>query len=591
MASLEELQAEFERRSATQPQAIHQAAQPISNLQALEAEFSRRQSLPQQPITELGVKDDGIGRIDSVGADSAGAGVSQGLGGVTFDDIDQAFQNIPGVPALTEFAAGANRSIFGFLDFLGPDNINAALELAGSEKRVPTLTGEFAAPKGQFSQDLAGRALGTAGELAPTALGIGQSLRTLASSLPKITAGESALTGTARQLGAATPTLDVVSGTASGAGQEVGREVGGETGALIGGIAAPLVAGIPLSTAKSVSSKLLKQAAPTADKLKDTARQIYNSLDESGVSIQSKSFDNLADDIARTLKKEGADPDLTQKAVAVVNRLLSEKGANKTLTEIDTLRKVARGAADSLDKSEARLGNIAINKIDEFLDGLGADIGGGKEAGQAFRSARDLWQRARKSELLDQAVVNAESQASGFENGLRTQFRQLLKRINTGKQKGFTKEETAAIKQVVDGTKAGNLARFLGKFGILDGVTSRSLTTLGGAGLAGAAGGPGAAAAVPLIGQVSGALAQRMTANNARMANNLIKAGKNSKKIVEIYMKNTPKTQRSPTELAELFLKNKIPVESVNLKTSPRIVSDAAIIASVAKINDERQEQ
>lgn len=47
-------------------------------------------------------------------------------------DVDAALQSIPGVPSLTEFAAGVNRSVFGALDFLGPDNINAILNIAGN---------------------------------------------------------------------------------------------------------------------------------------------------------------------------------------------------------------------------------------------------------------------------------------------------------------------------------------------------------------------------------------------------------------------------------------------------------------------------
>ena len=141
------------------------------------------------------------------------------------------------------------------------------------------------------------------------------------------------------------------------------------------------------------------------------------------------------------------------------------------------MRKVARGASESIEKADSRLGNIAIEKIDNFLDDVGGQVVEGKHAGQAFKSARDLWQRARKAETLEQAIVNAENQASGFENGIRTQFRQILKRIDSGKLKGYTSEEREAIKKVVQGTKAGNVARFLGKFGILDGITSRSLTT------------------------------------------------------------------------------------------------------------------
>ena len=143
MASLAELQAEFDRRQGAQPQAVAQPVQqtvqtptqqPDSNLQALEAEFARRQSLTQ------GVQDDTTRRDTSISPDNVGAGIPEtNLGGVSLEDIDAALLKVPGVPQLAEFAAGANRSIAGFLDFLGPDNINAVLELAGSEKRVPNL--------------------------------------------------------------------------------------------------------------------------------------------------------------------------------------------------------------------------------------------------------------------------------------------------------------------------------------------------------------------------------------------------------------------------------------------------------------------
>ncbi|PHS60954.1 MAG: hypothetical protein COB12_12560 [Flavobacterium sp.] len=591
MAGLAELQAEFDRRQGSQAVSTQQPVQqaPKSNLQALEAEFARRQSV--QP-TEA--KDDGIRRIDSSGVDSDSAGVQpkKVLGDVTLEEVDKALLSVPGIPSLTEFAAGSNRSVAGFLDFLGPDNINAVLELAGSESRVPTFTGAIASEGGFVEDGLQQKILSTAGEIAPAALGIGQTLRTLASKLPQVVTGETAGAGVVRQLGQTTAKQDIIGATTAGAGQETGRELGGEEGALIGSVLAPIaLAAIPLNKARGAASALLKKSAPKTDQLKEAARGIYKSLDESGVSVSSKSFDNLADDIAATLRKEGSDVDLTPKAIGVVNRLQTEKGVEKTLTELDTLRKVARTAAESIDKSESRLGVIAVNKIDEFLDDVGVEITQGKEAGQAFRSARDLWQRARKSEVLETAIKNAENQASGFENGIRTQFRQILKRIDTGKLKGYTKEERDAIKRVVQGTKAGNVAKFLGKFGVLDGVTSRSLTTLGGIGVASAAGGTTAAVAVPIIGQISGALAQRLTLNNARMAQSIIKAGKKALPITRIYIKNTPKEQQNPSELAELLLANKVPVSNINLKSAPPLLSSAALIASIAKLNDAKEDK
>lgn len=549
---------------------------------------------PSQKPPEGFVLDDNVGRTDSVAVDTSGAGEQQKElgGGVSVSDIDQALLNIPGVPQLSELAAGANRSIAGFLDFLGPDNINAVLELSGSEKRVPTFTQAISSEGGFVEDGLQRKALSTAGELLPSALGIGQALRSFAGRLPQATAAESAGTGIVRQLGQTKPTQEAVGAVSAGVGQEVGRELGGEDAALAGGVLAPVaVAAIPLNTAKTAAQSLLKKSAPSVEQLKLVAGNIYKSLDDSGVIVPAQQFDDLADDIARTLQREGADPDLTQKAVAVVGRLQSEKGADKSLTAIDTLRKVAKNAADSQDKAESRLGVLAVNKIDDFLDDLGQEVVPNKEAGEAFRAARDLWSRARKAELLEQAVTKAQDQASGFENGIRTQFRSLLNRINSGKLKGFTRDEVEAMRKTVQGTKAGNVARFIGKFGVLDGLTSRSLTTAAGVTGGGVVAGAPGAAAVPIIGQLSGALAQRMTLNNARMAQSIIKAGNNGKAITDIYIRNTPKSARSASELAELFLKNKVPVESINLKASKPIVSEAAILASIAKINDQKESE
>lgn len=557
--------------------------------------------LVEQSIPEgfelVGGQDDGIGLVDSNVPDNVGAGIDQGI----IQDAISAFSQIPGVPELEEIAAGANRTVAGVLDFLGPDTVNAILNISGSDKRVPTLTESIPGIGGGFVEPgLKKDVLGSVGEVIPAAASIGSIIRTLSQKLPVLASGaESTAAGLLRQAGQTTAATDIGLGAVAGAGQELGgaagEEIAGEegrtVGEVVGGIAAPLAA-IPIAAAKTSASKLLRQAAPSVDELRNTARSIYNSLDDSGVRIPANNFDRLARDITRRLNREGADVNLTPETNAVIRRLAAETGEPKTLTQIDTLRKVAQGAASSTNSNERRLGSIAVNRIDDFLDDIGGEVVGGQDAGRAFRSARDLWGRAKKSELLDQAVLNARDQASGFENGLRTQFRQILKRINTGKERGFTREETTAIRRVVNGTNAGNVARFLGKFGILDGVTSRSLTTLGGAGLAGAAtGSTGVAAAVPLIGQVSGALAQRLTQNNARMANAIVRAGRNGIRIRDVYLRNTPKQQRNAEELAELLLANRVPVDTFRLKTADPLLADAAVIASIANANDKKQEE
>jgi len=512
---------------------------------------------------------------------------------------EQATTEDPGIfeqfvaPVVAPFAEGAAAVLRGGLtlaESLTIDPANAALQLAGVDAQIPKPSesefGQLATAGGFLEEGVARDIIRAGGELAAPGAAIGQFTRAAARAVP---VAQGIKSGIAQQLSQGTAAADVGLSAVSGAGAEVGQKVGGDVGSAIGAIAAPLAIVVPIQAAKSAASSLLKKAAPTITELKDTARGIYKSLDDSGITVPSRSFDDLADDIVVTLRKEGSDVDLTPKAIALGNRLTREMGNAKTLTELDTLRKVARGAADSLDPSERRLGAIAIQKIDDFLDDIPGEVLGGKEAGKAYRAARDLWQRAKKAEVLEAAVVDAGSQASGLENGLRTQFRAISKKINRGKLKGFTGEEKRAIEKVSNGTNAGNIARFLGKFGILDGVTSRTLTTMGGIGIAGAAGGTGAAAAVPLVGQLSGFLAKRMTQGNAGMASAIVRAGKNNRKVISAYLKFTPKSERQAGELSQLFLANKVPVGMI--KSSNPLISDAAIIATLAKQNDKKEAQ
>ena len=80
-----------------------------------------------------------------------------------------------------------------------------------------------------------------------------------------------------------------------------------------------------------------------------------------------------------------------------------------------------------------------------------------------------------------------------------------------------------------------------------------------------------------------------MTKDGAKMAQSLIRAGKDGSRIAELYIKNTPKKLRSTTELAELLLANKVPLASISTK-SP-LLSDAAVIAAAAQIGDKKEEE
>ena len=327
-----------------------------------------------------------------------------------------------------------------------------------------------------------------------------------------------------------------------------------------------------------VATKAIKAAAPGTDDLRARASALYKEIDDIGGVIPRVQTQRLAANLSGSLKREGYNPKIHPKLGGVLDEVDNLAQGNASLQDIDTLRKVAANAAASIDPSEARLGSMVIDRIDDFIDSVDLKSTGGARAGQLYGEARSLWSRARKGELIAEAMEKAKNQASGFENGLRTQFRALLN--NKRKMRGFNAEEKAAIAQIVRGGPTENIMKQLGKFGFTaDQSSSMLLSSLGIAGGATIGGGAGAVA-VPAVGTVARRAAERLTRNNAGMADALVRAGPNARKIALAYIKETPKKQRSVQELTGLFLKNNADVSTAAKMADP-LTRDAALAAAL----------
>ena len=363
-------------------------------------------------------------------------------------------------------------------------------------------------------------------------------------------------------------------------------------GGAIGKTALTASRGLKKARAAGEIAREIKDAVPDIDQLKTTARGIYKEIDETGAIIKPKAFDSLTQKIERDLSKAGLDPDITPKTSKALARFQELEGQAVTVTELDTLRKVSQNAAKSIEPAEASLGVRMINTIDDFMDKAGPNILKAVDQkdvsgiGKKYRVARDLWGRARKSELLQEAFGKARLQASGFENGVRVQFRSILN--NKKNRRFFNKNELKEMRNVVLGGRVENFAKFIGRFGFSEGgatnIIGASLGVAGGATIAGAPG----AVIVPLVGQVSRKLAQRMTVKGAEFADQVIRAGKDAKKITQAYLNNTPKALRSSSELSELLMSKDIDLSSLpdtDLATEARRIATenrAIIAASVA---------
>lgn len=328
-------------------------------------------------------------------------------------------------------------------------------------------------------------------------------------------------------------------------------------------------------------TKAIVNAAPEIEQLKDVSRGVYKELDASGVSLQPRAFKGLVNRVDKAVRRSGFDPDLTPKTASVLNRFKSELGSSPTLTEVDNLRKVAQNAARSLEPADARLGSIIVENIDEFLDVVSPTaFKKGKvpasEISPKFKVARELWGRARRSELINESFEKAKNQASGFENGLVVQFRSILN--NKKKSRFFKPKELDAMRTVVRGTTKENIAKLIGRLGFSEGHATNLIG--GSLGIAAGAqlGGPVGAVAVPVIGQVSRKLAQRLTRKNAEFADIVVRAGSNAEAIARAYLDNTPKRLRSSAELSELLSRPDIALDNLITAKNP-LLRDAAELA------------
>ncbi|MCC7462091.1 MAG: hypothetical protein IT480_06460 [Gammaproteobacteria bacterium] len=261
--------------------------------------------------------------------------------------------------------------------------------------------------------------------------------------------------------------------------------------------------------------------APSIEELKAAKDAAYERAEATGVVVSRNAMNRLKVELVDDLKKEGLHKTLHPKSAAALQEILRTKG-QPTLTQLETLRKIANDARMAPDAADARLGSRIIDGIDDFEASLGAGdvISGDAAAATAFSEARALNQRLSKArtiqKLFDDAelAVGANYTAAGMDTALRQQFRALAK--NDRRLRGFTPEERAAIRKVVLGGKVQNAMRVLGKFAP-SGVVS-SLAGIGAVGVAGPGG-----LALPAAGIVARQVSAKMGLRNAGRASEMVR--------------------------------------------------------------------
>jgi hypothetical protein len=351
--------------------------------------------------------------------------------------------------------------------------------------------------------------------------------------------GGGALGGTVGQVGALgqlakTATTPVARGIAESLSQQPTRQIAAslpvgatsqyvaeETGSPTLGLAAGVAAGIPFA----IGAKGTLQA-PTVQELKGQAGQQYKFAEDVGAVFKKNAYNQFANKLESTLTKEGLDKTLQPRVYAALERIKDTKNSNVTLENMEILRRIGQAAGSSADASERRLASIMVDNLDDFVETAQPSqlAKGSSEAVSALTDARELWKRAKKTEIVDDLVASAELRAdanfsqSGMENALRRKLVNLAD--NPKALRAFTKEEQNAIKVAAKGGPVQNALRLVGKLaptGIVSGGGSVGLGYL--------AGGPIGAIGLPIVGGAARKGAEQLGLRNIEQLRNRLATG------------------------------------------------------------------
>jgi len=257
--------------------------------------------------------------------------------------------------------------------------------------------------------------------------------------------------------------------------QQLAQHRGAQTAAGAGAAAAPTIAreygGVTdpvalmgLSLLGGMTTGALATPRPrsvTSAQLNAQAKAAYDRAEQAGVLFDPTSVVNLGGTIRQSFTanpKVQFDPVLHPRINRALERIdevaneAAQNGASIPFSQVELLRRVARTAANSMDKDERRLGYDLIRQIDAFVEAppRGAVVvGPAPEAATALKEARTAWRRMSQADALDTMVDRARRTDKPFSLALRDKAKQVAD--NPNRMRAFDKDIQREIDSLARG--------------------------------------------------------------------------------------------------------------------------------------------
>jgi hypothetical protein len=326
-------------------------------------------------------------------------------------------------------------------------------------------------------------------------------------------------------------------------------------------------------------NKTLVDASPDVANIKKASKILFDAVDKSGAVLKKESLGRLETAIDGIAKSEGIREGVSGQVFGAINAIKKDINRNVPIpiNEVNDLRTIARNAINPMDANVTRQAMLVMDEVDSFIDSIkGADleISGTIETGNISKNlnnARQLWGRAKRSEMINDAIVMGSSRKAGVEKGIRNELNNLLNRKKS--RKFLSKEDVAAIRKVTDGDAKQNIASFIGSAGIkFENSPSLFNAMISGGGTAGVASSLGMtgaalpiAASVVAVGTAAKEIAKKITVNRSSFLKTMQQAGTDGKKITRAYLRSVPKGKRNTSDLSDLLVDPNIDLSALEM--------------------------
>lgn len=226
----------------------------------------------------------------------------------------------------------------------------------------------------------------------------------------------------------------------------------------------------PTEAIAGFTSKPVQTLDSISEAIKEGSTNAYKAVRESGATFKPEAIKSIFAGIDDALNKNGFLSPITNAdtigTLEFIKKLAKEKNGAIGLEELDNYRQalsdvVKKNTDIAGPNPDALKANIAINKLDDVVDGLGANAlsKGDQKTLDLLNTARTEWSRYRKFD----AITNIVRKADGDANRTKTLLQNFVN--NPKNLRGFSPAEIQALKRAKTNSTAEGLMKAVGKFG------------------------------------------------------------------------------------------------------------------------------